>query len=61
MYHTFCRSYSYPDRPKKEKDHSEERPELSVLFSVSSPPKLSVSNTTDQLARSGLMVVETDS
>ena len=47
--------------PRKEKDTSEERPKLSVLFSGSCSPKLPVSITTDHLARSGLISSENDS
>ena len=47
--------------PRKEKDPSEERPKFSVSLSGSRPPKLPVSITTDHLACSGLMVMESDS
>ena len=61
MYKTLCRAYRDTDGQRKDKDPSEERPKLSVSFSSSCSPKLSVSITIDQLARFGLIAVENDS
>ena len=47
MYWTLCRAYRDPDKPRKEKDISEEWLKLSVLLSGSRSPKRSVSITTD--------------
>ena len=60
MYYILCRSYRDPDKPRNEKDPSEERPKFLVLFSGSCYPKILVSITTDQLARSGLIAGEND-
>ena len=61
MHFTLFISYRDPDGPRNEKDTNEERPKLLVLFSGSNYPKLSFSITTDQLARSVLIVSENDS
>ena len=61
MYYTLCRAYRDPKGSRKEKDPSEQRPKLSVLFSRSRSPKLSLSITTDQLAHSGLIAVDSAS
>ena len=55
------RSYRDTDGPRKENNPSEEPNKLLVLLSGYLSPKLSVFITTDQLARSGLMIMETDS
>ena len=55
------RAYRDTDGPRKENSPSEEPTKLLVLLSGYLSPKLSVFITTDQLARSGLMIMETDS
>ena len=61
MYYTLCRDYRDPDRPSKENYPSEEWPKLVVSLSSYFSSKLSVSITTDQLARSVLIAGENDS
>ena len=61
MYFNLCLVYRDPAGPRKEKDSSEERPKLLVLFSVYCSPKLWVSITTYQIACSILISGENDS
>ena len=61
IYQTLYRSYRDPEGSRNEEDSSEERLKLSVSFSGSHSPKLLVSITTNQLARSVLVAGENDS
>ena len=60
MYQNLCRAYRVPEGKSKEKDPSEERTKLQVLFFGSRYPTLLVSITDDQLARYGLIAGEND-